>query len=71
LIGRRSEPNSAALALSGTTTRKAAGWLAMNGSGTRAYGDGLFQLPNSSATSNLVAAGSKSPTIAISALLAP
>jgi hypothetical protein len=69
--GTLSAPNSQAFALSGTTTRRAAGWFGMNGSGTRVYGDGLFQLPNRSARSGLIASASKSPTIAISALLPP
>ena len=41
-----------------------------SGLGTRAYGAGLFQAPNSSPASARIAAGSKSPTIASSALRA-
>ena len=64
-------PTRKELALSAMTCFIVAGLLGISGSGTRAYGAGLTQLPKSSAASARVAAGSKSPTSASSALLAP
>jgi len=71
LTGIFSTPIRNALALSGTTSRSAAGWLGRNGFRTRAYAAGLFQPPKSSVTSVRMASASKSPTMASSALLAP